>query len=155
MIRLAPMTEAEFSSYLALAIDHYAQGHIESGNWSKEEAHERSANEFRTLLPDGLRSKDQHLHTLVDDSSHRVGMIWFGVRAEAGQPAAWIWDFHVWDEFQGHGYGRQALSALDEAVRTLGLSRIGLHVFAHNEAAKHLYDTSGYVATSIVMRKEL
>ncbi|MHB1980781.1 MAG: GNAT family N-acetyltransferase [Sulfobacillus sp.] len=156
MIRLATMTEEEFSSYLAVAVDHYAQEHVAAGRWSVAEAHAEAAKEFQLLLPDGLHSQGQHLHTLVDDqSSARVGMIWFGVREEGGQAEAWIWDIHVWDEFQGRGYGRQALSALDETVRALGLTRIALHVFAHNHTARHLYDTSGYHATNIMMRKEL
>ncbi len=108
------------------------------------------------MLPGGLHSENQHIHALVDAAtSQRVGMIWFEVREKGGQQEAWIWDFHVWDEFQGRGYGRQALLALDDAVRQLGLRRIGLHVFADNQAARHLYDTSGYVPTNIVMRKNL
>lgn len=156
LVRLDDMSEEEFASYLAMAIDNYATEHVTAGRWSPDEAHAESAKEFSALLPDGLRSPDQHLHTLVDtDTSARVGMLWFGVRTEGGQRQAWIWDIHVWDEFQGQGYGRQALLALDDAVRRLGLTRIGLHVFGHNQAARHLYDTSGYVPTNIVMHKQL
>lgn len=156
VIRLAEMTEEEFSRYLALAIDDYARAHVTAGRWTEEEAHAESEKEFHTLLPDGLHSANQHIHTLVDEAtSERVGMIWFGLREEGGEVGAWIWDFHVWDEFQGRGYGRQALSALDDAVRKLGLKRIGLHVFADNQVARHLYDTCGYIPTNIVMHKDL
>ncbi|WP_420851953.1 hypothetical protein [Paenibacillus allorhizoplanae] len=39
--------------------------------------------------------------------------------------------------------------------REIGIKSIGLHVFAHNQIARGLYEKLGYEETSIVMAKEL
>jgi ribosomal protein S18 acetylase RimI-like enzyme len=47
------------------------------------------------------------------------------------------------------------LQAIEPRVRELGVTGIGLHVFAHNPGAQALYAKLGYNVTSINMRKNL
>jgi RimJ/RimL family protein N-acetyltransferase len=46
-------------------------------------------------------------------------------------------------------------AALEPIARDLGYDEIGLHVFGDNEVARHLYRSSGYVETDVMMRKTL
>ncbi len=157
MVQLFPMTDSEFQKYLRAAIEDYAQEHVRAGNWAPSEAILNSEEEFRQLLPDGVVSKDQHLFSIVDDSTGAtVGMIWFAVRSRGvTDPYAFVYDFRIYEEFQRRGYGRQAFSVLEEKVKEVGLDTISLHVFGHNHAAIALYQKAGYEMTNIHMTKKL
>lgn len=84
-----------------------------------------------------------------------VGHLWFNVLEQEKGPVAFILDILIYDEFQGQGYGQAAMTALEEKVRELGLNRIGLHVFGHNQRAFRLYQKMGYTVTDIQMFKTL
>jgi ribosomal protein S18 acetylase RimI-like enzyme len=156
MVRLAPMTDAEFQVYLARAVDNYALEHVKAGNWQPSEAHQKSAQEFNQLLPDGVASKDQHLYSIEDvPSGLKIGILWFAVFHKGPRPAAFIYDFEIDEAYRGKGYGRQALTALDEEAATMGIETISLHVFAHNPTAIALYEKMGYAATDLHMAKRI
>lgn len=156
MVRLVPMSEDEFRSYLQRSIADYAQDHVKAGNWDAADALQKSEQEFRQLLPDGLASKQQHLFSIEDsETGVKVGLIWFAERAHAARPSAFIYDFLIYEEHRRKGYGGQALLAVEEKVKELGIETIGLHVFAHNQAAIDLYKKIGYQMTDIQMAKKL
>jgi ribosomal protein S18 acetylase RimI-like enzyme len=66
-----------------------------------------------------------------------------------------IYDIVIEEHLRGKGYGRAALLLLEDVARALGKRRISLHVFAHNDRARRLYEELGYRPTNIVMAKEL
>ena len=72
-----------------------------------------------------------------------------------GRRQAFIYDFRTLDEFHRQGYGTQAMIALEDEVRKLGIDTIGLHVFGHNHAARALYEKVGYEVTDVHMAKHL
>ena len=156
MVRLVQLTEGEFDRWLEKSIRIYAGEHVKAGNWKPESALQLSKQTFDKLLPDGLKSKDQFLCTIVDDTNAtKVGMTWFGVR-DLGQGAhAFIWDFEIYEAFRRRGYASQALQAVEETIKRLGHDKISLHVFGHNHAAIALYQKMGYQATDIIMSKVL
>lgn len=153
MVQLVPMNEDEFQSYLQYAIAEYGEGHVKSGGWKAEEALERATEEYRTLLPDGLATKDQYLYALKDEGP-QVGMLWFAVRTNQG-PGAFVYDIRVYEQFQRRGYASQAFLAMEEKVRELGLSKITLHVFGYNHGARDMYRKLGYIETNVIMAKTL
>ena len=156
MLELIPMTEAEFTAYLAGAIKNYADEKVKAGNWPAEGALGSSKRDYLNLLPEGVASKDQHLFSLKDtDMGKTVGMIWFAVQEQAGQPTAFIYDFSVDEAFRGRGYGKAALVGLEQKVSVLGVTSISLHVFGHNRAAWALYEKLGYKVTNVNMTKRL
>ncbi len=150
------MTEAEFEGYLETAIRIYAEEKVKAGNWSAEDALEKSERDFLLLLPQGVASEGQYLFSIRDAvTDETVGMIWFAVQERVRQPSAFIYDFSVDEAFQGRGYGKGALFALENEVRALGLSTVSLHVFGHNHTALTLYQRMGYETTNINMSKRL
>jgi RimJ/RimL family protein N-acetyltransferase len=150
------MTEAEFRAYLERTMPEYADEHVRAGNWHPSEALQKSQEAFDQLLPEGLASAKQFLYTIVAaDTDTPVGTLWFGVFDERVRPLAFLWDFIIFPEFRRQGYATQALGALEEKVRALGIDYIGLHVFAHNVGARSLYLKMGYEETDINMAKTL
>jgi RimJ/RimL family protein N-acetyltransferase len=155
-VRLAPMTQPEYEAFLAHEVKDYAEQHVRAGNWSADEALAKSEEEFKRLLPGGKDSKDNYLFSIFDAGSGvYVGNVWFAVINRGGQRQAFIYDFRILDDFHRQGYGAQAMLALEDEVRRLGIGTITLHVFGHNHAARALYEKVGYEVTDVHMSKHL
>lgn len=156
MIRLVPMLESELEAYLEKAIPGYAAENVKAGYWSEEDALERSRKAFVHLLPEGINTKNQYLFQVEDaETNQRVGIIWLNAQTESPHSGGFIYDIEMDEAFRGKGYGKQAMLAIEEKARELGLKSIGLHVFAHNTVAKGLYEKIGYQIKSVNMTKDL
>lgn len=138
--------------YLERGIREYAEDHVRNGNWSAEEALERSKKEFEQLLPEGVNSQDQFLFSIVDETDdNKTGLLWVQVKDQK----AFIYDFIIDESSRGKGYGKQALVALDEKLKSIEVQSVGLHVFGDNITAQELYKKMGYQITGIHMKKRL
>lgn len=152
MVQLVPMQQEDFEPYLERDIKEYAEEHVRNGNWKKEEALERSRKEHEQLLPDGLQSKDQYLFSIFDETSgQKLGMLWVNI----SNNQAFIYDFRIDEGERGKGYGKQALMALDEKLKSMNVESVGLHVFGDNTTTQELYKKMGYQITGIQMKKAL
>lgn len=150
MLKLEPIQQEDFETFLEREIRGYAEDHVRNGNWSPEGALERSRKEFEHYLPDGIHSKNQYLYSiLVEDN--KVGVLWVEVKDQK----AFIYDFVIDEAFRGRGYGKQALAAMDEKLKSMSVESVGLHVFGDNIAAQELYKKAGYQITGIHMKKTL
>jgi len=152
MVKLVPMEQAVFEAYLEEDIQRYAQAHLEAGNWEPSQALEKPRTEHQQLLPDGLESKNQYLFSIVDETDdNKTGLLWVQVKDQK----AFIYDFIIDESFRGKGYGKQALVALDEKLKSIEVQSVGLHVFGDNITAQELYKKMGYQITGIHMKKIL
>src|SRR5688572_3756304 len=120
MIKLEPIEQADFARFLERGIREYAEDHIRNGNWPAEGALERSKKEFERLLPDGIHSKDQYIYSLIDEDGNKIGVFWVQVRDQN----AFIYDFIIDEAFRGKGYGKQALIALDERLKSMNVQSV-------------------------------
>ncbi|WP_326968911.1 GNAT family N-acetyltransferase [Arthrobacter sp. CG_A4] len=83
-----------------------------------------------------------------------VGYIWIG--PQSGQREAWwVFDVEIQPALRSKGFGRQAMILGEAEARRLGATSIGLNVFGYNANARKLYESLGYEATAIQMRKDL
>lgn len=155
MVILQPMTEAEFQSFFERVIVGYAQAHVADGQWTEEEAVEKSREETQGLLPAGVATPNHSLFTIVNEAQQKVGMLWFAMRESQGKPGAFVYDIQIDEAFQRHGYASQAFREMENKVRALGWSRISLHVFGNNHAAQEMYKKLGYETTNVLMAKIL
>ena len=147
------MTQLEFDTFLERAIPEYAAEHVRAGNWLESEALEKSRQEFKDLLPQGLNSADNFLYTLVN-GDEAIGMIWVKVKALPAK-SGFIYDVFIAQGFRGKGYGKSLMLLLEEKAREMGLQSLALHVFGSNQAARKLYETIGYEITNVRMSKTL
>ena len=151
MVTLEPLQQTDFERFLEDQIRGYAADHVRNGNWSAEGAIERSRKEFATLLPEGVHSKDQYLWSIVDEENNKIGMLWVQIKDRK----AFIYDFVIDEAFRGKGYGKQAMTVMDEKLKSMNVETVGLHVFGDNITAQELYKKMGYQITGIHMKKEL
>jgi ribosomal protein S18 acetylase RimI-like enzyme len=151
MIKLEPIQQEDFERFLERGIRDYAEDHVRNGNWSPEGALERSRKEFEHYLPDGIHSQDQYLYSITDENGNKIGVLWVQVKDRK----AFIFDFIIDEAFRGKGYGKQALAAMDEKLKSMNAESVELHVFGDNIAAQELYKKAGFQITGIHMKKIL
>jgi len=154
-VRLVPMNEREFEVMREAGVRRYADENVRVGYWAPAEALQRSKETHDRLLPDGLRTEGHHFYKAVDTEDDRpVGHLW--LRTEEGDDRkGFIFDVFIDEAERGKGYGRAMMMSLEAKAKRMKLSSLALHVFAYNEAARHLYESLGYELKSLNMMKEL
>ena len=155
-VRLSPMTDDDFKTYLEHDIVRYAQENVKAGYWSEAEALDRSRQAHQRLLPEGQATKDHYFFRIEDiETKDRIGALWLSVDHTSARAVGFIYDLFVDEPFRRKGYAHQAMLALEDTAKELGLETLALHVFAHNRAARALYEQLGYELKSLNMTKEL
>jgi ribosomal protein S18 acetylase RimI-like enzyme len=156
MVQLIPMDEATYERFLEWAMPNYAQEQVQAGTWKPEDARQLAEKAFESLLPEGLSSPNQYLDVLVDETrDRRIGFLWYGVRDGEGERFAALYEIVIFESYRRQGYGSASLRALEKRVKELGVSKIVLHVFGHNEPARALCRNLGYVERNVTMAKEV
>jgi ribosomal protein S18 acetylase RimI-like enzyme len=156
MVRLVPMTDAEFRLFLEHDVREYAQSQVRAGYWSEAESVPRSRREHNTLLRDGLKSKFHHLYSIRESESNQaVGVLWFKANLDSSKASGFIFDLEIHEPFRRKGYARQAMLELEKVAREMGLRQLALHVFAYNDEARALYESLGYTVASLNLLKEI
>lgn len=150
---LRPMTDAEFTAWAEQTVPAYARDKVESGAWAEDDALERSRGELVALLPQGRRTPDNFLFTVLADDGTPVGMLWFAVQARAKSRIAYVYNVEIAAAHRRQGHAQRAFKALEQEVQRLGLAGIALHVFGHNHSAQALYAGLGFVPTNISLFK--
>jgi ribosomal protein S18 acetylase RimI-like enzyme len=154
-LRVRPMTPGEFAAFRSRLVREYAAEHVAAGNWTEEEAHDRSTKEHDELLPQGVDTPGVLLLMAETADGEIVGHVWVGLERRPGIPGAWIYSIEVEPDKRGKGYGRALLAAGEREAALRGVKTIGLNVFGPNAVARHLYESAGYEVASLQMRKEL
>jgi GNAT superfamily N-acetyltransferase len=148
-VRLEPMTEEQYRPWRAEAEAHYAHSSAASGR-SAEAAARDAADTYARLLPEERATPDHHFWYAYD-GERRVGFLWVKVTRET----AFVYNVAVEDDLRRRGYGRAIMLAAERWCYAHELTRIGLHVFAHNSGARALYEQLGYAETGRNMAKDL
>ena len=153
MVRLIPMSEDDFETYLDITVPDYAAQNIRAGYWAEEGALERSRKAYDNLLPQGVKTENNYLFRIqIEESGEKIGFLW--LKHEAPRPHGFIYDIRLDEAQRGRGYGKQAMLALEELAKGLNLETIGLHVFTHNANAMNLYKRLGYEVTQEIKRNK-
>lgn len=150
------MPAEAFADYLHHAVAAYAQDNVASGRWSAHTAVARSQAEFAALLPQGLATPHQHLFEIAEaDTGQAVGVLWLAQEPHDGAQGAFVYDLEIDPRWRRQGHARRALQQLEPLVAEMGMTHIGLHVFAHNPNAQVLYRSLGYQVTGLNMVRRL
>ena len=144
------MREEEYGAWDAEHRAEYRRGLVEQLGMAPERAAAKVERDVDHVLPDGLATPDTWIWA-VEDDGRVVGTVFVGVR-EGG---AWLYDITIAEGDRGKGYGRAAMTALEDEVRALGHDTIGLNVWGENEVARGLYRSLGWAEESVHMRRKL
>ncbi|MFP7296846.1 GNAT family N-acetyltransferase [Neobacillus niacini] len=151
MIKLVLMNADEYQKYVSSAIKSYAKEKVLSGNWNQDESLSKAEEVYKRLLPKGEKTENNYLYTILNEDNS-IGVIWL---AQLSEEKGYIYDIKILEEYQGFGYGKEAMKQIEKVGQELGIKKIGLHVFGHNKAARALYEKLGYQTTNLSMEKEI
>jgi ribosomal protein S18 acetylase RimI-like enzyme len=84
-----------------------------------------------------------------------IGAVWLKANYDTRLPSGFVYDLFIEEAHRGQSRGKQAMLALEEKAKELGLHTVALHVFAHNAVARALYERLGYEVKSLNMTKLL
>jgi ribosomal protein S18 acetylase RimI-like enzyme len=150
------MTDSDFQMYLRRAIPQYAYDQVRSGNWKSDESMGRAQSEFSKTLPEGPQTEGHNLITISDaEKGMKVGMLWWAMNQRGTQKIAFLADFFVFSEFRNKGFEMEAMNLLQVECSKLGVERIELQVFAHNEEDVTLYRNNGFTIISHYFGKDV
>ncbi|MBU9835843.1 GNAT family N-acetyltransferase [Rahnella sp. L72c] len=156
MTFLSAMRDTFYPQFFDQLVSDYARENVSSGRWQQENALIRSQGEITRLLPQGLATPDNYLFEIrTEADGETAGYIWFAVSERQGERSAFIYEVSVFPQFRRQGHARAAFLQLEEKVRGLGLTSVGLNVFYKNSAAQALYSSLGYAPTNLTMVKAL
>ncbi|MBN1872716.1 MAG: GNAT family N-acetyltransferase [Anaerolineae bacterium] len=157
MIRLIPMTQEAFESFMKISLPDQVQGQIQAGHWRAEEADRNIEALFQKMLPDGPATPDHYFFTIEDVSTHTtVGGLWYAViEGDTKKRQFFVMDIQIYTLYRRRGYGSQAFRAMEEKAREMGITTIALHVFKHNHPARAMYSKLGYVGTDTMLSKDI
>ena len=156
MIELVQMPRERFVAYRENLVREYAAEKVRAGVWSPEEAPHRAEAGTDELLPEGTDTEGHYLYFLRDRTwGEDVGVVWLAVQDSGVGRSVWIYDIEIHEPLRRKGHGTRALRAVERRASELGAEKLELHVFGHNSGARALYETSGFIPTSIVMSKRL
>jgi GNAT superfamily N-acetyltransferase len=150
VIVLRPLREDEYRAWDATHRAEYARGLVEHVGMPPEQAEAKVERDVAHVLPQGLATSSTWIWA-VEDEGRVVGSVFLGVR----DGGAWLYDITIADGERGKGYGRAAMTALEDEVRALGHETIRLNVWGGNEVARGLYRSLGWAEESVHMRKRL
>jgi acetyltransferase (GNAT) family protein len=153
VLKFIPMTDADFAAFMRKSIPEYAYDQMHAGNWTQDEAVSRARSEFQQMLPDGLRTPNQHLYLIQDEHDQKIGMIWYFVEASRPRKTAFLIDFFIFPEERHRNYETDALALFEKQVQDEGVQRIELQIFAHKAEDLAMYRDAQYNDISIFLAK--
>ena len=155
MIRLTPMTEEHYKDFIDLSLEAFARDQVQAGQWQTGEMSANRETLRSRVLPRGLSTPNHFFFNVEDkETGARVGGLWY-LLEEDGERHFFVVDIQIFPEYRQHGYGSQALLAMEEKAREMGIRTIALHVFKHNRKARALYKKLGYAGEDTIMVKRL
>ena len=161
MLELKPMNQDMYNNYIKNSIQQYAEEIAKSRGIDFDKALQLTNEEFNTLLPEGLKSKNQFLNVIINDKNEKIGIMWFSTESNHGDNEAFFFcDIEINKEYRGKGYGRESMKLLESKIKEFNLGSICLHVFLRNEIACTLYNKIGYQEikrgkAGVIMKKTL
>jgi GNAT superfamily N-acetyltransferase len=148
------MRDDEFTDWLPLMRDRYAEDMIDDAALPADRARSKAMDDIERLFPGGEPSPNQ-LVFVIEADAEPVGNLWLAERDDSFQRAVFVYDIRVDESQRGKGYGRAAMVFAEEEARRRGHDRVALNVFGGNEVARSLYRSLGYDENAVSMSKKL
>ena len=119
------------------------------GFWKAHSHYDQSVEEAREDLDNW--TKTGHVIYFIRYGDTNVGFAHLGSR---GGKADWLEELFILPQYQGNGFGSEAIRQLEEIVKTYSVS-LYIEAAARNEAAIRLYRRLGYdCLNTITIRKD-
>jgi len=148
-IELIAMSDAERDVFIADALVVYREEMVRTGRWTPDHAQQRVEAILKDSPPDRHAAGQRYFRVL--GAGETVGGLWLQYDIDV----LFVMQITIVAHKRGQGWGRAAMAAVERMAREQGIRRLGLNVFFNNLAAKHLYESEGYVGILQQMIKRL
>lgn len=113
--------------------------------------------QIRHLIERLLASGPSTFLIAEDENGHNVGHLWLGevVEPVTGERRGYVYDLYVTSDVRRQGTGRALMTAAEALARSRGYHEVALTVAAHNEPARRLYESLGYITERLLLVKPL
>jgi ribosomal protein S18 acetylase RimI-like enzyme len=156
MLRLEPMDDASFRTFLERHIARRAERWVQRGIWRPDRALETCRREYAEMLPQGRSTPTHHfLRAVATETGSVVGEAWYRARESGGKIDFYIHWIAIEPEFRRRGYGTYLLQLIEREARRLGADRTTLTVWTDNPGAEAMYRKLGYVVTNVTMARDV
>ncbi len=156
MICLKRMSEETFEVFKKDSQIGFAKNLASSEDISFEEALKHADQQFQRLVSKGIETQGQLFFDVFENQKNQpIGYLWLGLQERFGKKVASVNDIKIEVGYRGKGYGKALMKLVDDEARSARATRVRLHVFNHNEVAKQLYLSMGFIQTSLDMKKDL
>ena len=156
MINLRKMKADEYPAYCDYFIAVYGDDLTQNHGHSIEMATKLAQQALLSSFPDGVESK-QHDLLCIELSSNGVltviGYLWHSIKVS--DASTFIYDFYIQAEYRGCGYGKQAISELEDLLAAINIEQIKLRVAFNNQRALALYEEVGFTISGYNMSKKI
>lgn len=154
MLNFIPFTSEDFDAYIKLQNEEYANDLILIKEMTFNEALEYSQKEMTKFIPEGHQTKG-HTFLNIIHQNEKIGVLWYWTMEGKTAPSIFLCHLYLYEKFRGQGFGKKALTFLENESQKLGARELMLHVFGHNKNAIKLYEKFGFSPWSIQMKKPL
>ncbi|NIF58757.1 GNAT family N-acetyltransferase [Enterobacter sp. Ap-916] len=141
-----PMRCDEFDLWADLSSNDYVEDLMTNHRYSRKKAQVEASKSFKTALPAGMLTPNNHFRTYEHDSQ-AVGYLWFSLEDNS----AFLSDIMLIPEFQGKGMGRDFIRAFLNELASQGAFEVELRVSPDNQRALNLYKEFGFRITGFDM----
>lgn len=155
-VALRQMSAADFDAYAARAIALLAEAQACAYGGTVQACLASADAAFRKVRPDAEpAASGQHLYVVVDAAGEPLGVVWFELRQAALDPYVYLYDWVIWPEHRGKGFGKAAMDLVEQRAQEYGARRIMLNVFSQNRFAFELYRRYGFEVGSTILVKRI
>lgn len=144
-VHLREMPDKEFSSFLLYSSEQRAAFLKEEKGISEAEAYAEAEAELKKMLPNGKNTPDNYFLAICTQEDSVVGSMWYKHDTRREDTFLFLCEFLIFQEERRKGYGKEALSRMEEAARQLSCKRCALFVKNENTGARVLYEKCGYI----------
>lgn len=154
MVRLDPMTPAEFESFRKFSVDNYAAALCRNLKITYRAALEMARQESTETLTHGLHTSGHYFYTVRSYAEKEdVGYVWYVVNEK--RKSAFLYDIYLMEQFRGRGLAKVVLAQVEAVLKRKEVQHFRLNVFADNLQARRLYEEMDFQPSSTIMQKQL
>ncbi len=156
MVMLRDMRQDEYLAYCEYFVYDYSHEIVRNYGYPIEKAVELAKGDLARSFPETLQQSEHFLlciETQVRGRTSVIGYLWH--LPNVADKSTFIFDFYIAAEYRGSGYGKQAMTILEERLKAAGIAHIKLRVAYHNQRAVKLYEAIGFSTTGFNMAKVL
>ena len=154
-VTLQPMTQPQYVRWYDACVTSFAKDKMAALDISFDDALKLSKESFQKDLPKNLATRDNYFFSVFDTNIGVVGNLWLAIQTKFNVVTAYIYDIEIFAEHHRKGFGEATMKQAEIAAIKRGATKIGLHVFGDNIAARALYEKFGYRTTDLTMTKDL